>query len=205
MRSKKYLTVTVVKRLFGLSGKERKFLLMAKDRPQPETKLPKGFRLAHFIRYVDAGSNNVPELETQALLNPYYSLESYGFQLVATPLHATILLVSGPITQKMYKPLIHTFKAVPQPRYVITMGYGFPPFEESAPVSAEPDFGPLQGSYALESLWSEVVSRQALAEVMEARVAHIPYKVSTNDPPDPQAILEGLLRGAAEIRHRGKH
>ncbi len=74
------------------------------------------------IREVDAGSCNGCELEIQALNNPYYSIERFGVHFVASPRHADMLLVTGPVSRHMEAALRRTYDATPEPRLVIAAG-----------------------------------------------------------------------------------
>lgn len=74
------------------------------------------------IRMVDAGSCNACELEVHALNNPYYNLEGVGIKFVASPRHADMLLVSGPVTRNMEQALRRTYDAMPEPRLVLALG-----------------------------------------------------------------------------------
>jgi Ni,Fe-hydrogenase III small subunit len=74
------------------------------------------------IREVDAGSCNGCELEIHALDNPYYGIERFGVHFVASPRHADMLLVTGPVSRHMEEALRRTFDAVPEPRLVIAVG-----------------------------------------------------------------------------------
>src|SRR5947199_7029309 len=74
------------------------------------------------IRHVDAGSCNGCELEIQALNNPYYNLEGAGIKFVASPRHADMLLVTGPVSVNMEEALKRTYDAVPDPKIVIAVG-----------------------------------------------------------------------------------
>ena len=74
------------------------------------------------IRHVDAGSCNGCELEIQALNNPYYNLEGLGIRFVASPRHADLLLVTGPVSRHMEEALLRTFEATPEPRLVVAVG-----------------------------------------------------------------------------------
>ena len=74
------------------------------------------------IRQVDAGSCNGCELEIHALSNPYYDLERFGFRFVASPRHADVLLVTGPVTHNMAEALRRTWAATPEPKWVIASG-----------------------------------------------------------------------------------
>jgi Ni,Fe-hydrogenase III small subunit len=116
---------------------------------------------------VDAGSCNDCELEISALSNPIYDFERYGFQIVASPRHADVLMISGPFTRNMEAAALDAFRAMPGPRRVVTVGDGF-----------EKD-NLFANSYALVPLSEEIAS---------ARIAHVP-----GDPPSPQDILDVLL------------
>jgi len=74
------------------------------------------------IRHVDAGSCSGCELEIQALNNPYYNIEGIGIKFVASPRHADLLLVTGPVSVNMEEALKRTFDAVPDPKLVIAVG-----------------------------------------------------------------------------------
>ena len=74
------------------------------------------------IRQVDAGSCNGCELEIHALENPYYSIESLGIRFVASPRHADLLLVTGPVSRHMAEALRRTYDATPEPRLVVAVG-----------------------------------------------------------------------------------
>ena len=74
------------------------------------------------IRQVDAGSCNGCELEIVALNNPIYDLERFGIHFVASPRHADMLLVTGPVTRNMELALVKTYRAMPEPRLVVAVG-----------------------------------------------------------------------------------
>jgi Ni,Fe-hydrogenase III small subunit len=74
------------------------------------------------IREVDAGSCNGCELEIHALNNPYYDLERFGLRFVASPRHADVLLVTGPVTANMREALERTHAATPDPKWVVAVG-----------------------------------------------------------------------------------
>ena len=74
------------------------------------------------IRQVDAGSCNGCELEIHALNNPYYDLERFGLKFVASPRHADVLLVTGPVTHNMAEALLRTWRATPDPKWVVAAG-----------------------------------------------------------------------------------
>jgi len=74
------------------------------------------------IREVDAGSCNGCELEIHALNNVVYDLERFGLRFVASPRHADVLLVTGPVTTNMREALERTYNATPDPKWVISVG-----------------------------------------------------------------------------------
>ena len=74
------------------------------------------------IREVDAGSCNACELEIHALNNPYYNLEGRGIKFVASPRHADMLLVTGPVSRNMELALRRTYEATPAPKLVVAVG-----------------------------------------------------------------------------------
>ena len=117
------------------------------------------------IRMVDAGSCNGCELELQALGNPYYDLERFGLHFVASPRHADVLMVTGPVTHNMAEALRRTYDATPAPKWVIAVG------------DCAKDGGCFAGSYAIAGGVEAVVPVDL----------HIP-----GCPPDPTALLKGL-------------
>src|SRR5215475_4318545 len=80
------------------------------------------FEGALTIRHVDAGSCNGCELEIHACNNPYYNLEGLGIRFVASPRHADLLLVTGPVSRHMEIALKRTFEAMPDPKLVVAIG-----------------------------------------------------------------------------------
>ena len=74
------------------------------------------------IREVDAGSCNGCELEIHALSNPVYDIERFGLKFVASPRHADVLLVTGPVTWNMREALERTYAAAPEPKWVVAVG-----------------------------------------------------------------------------------
>jgi Ni,Fe-hydrogenase III small subunit len=74
------------------------------------------------IRHIDAGSCNGCELEIQALNNPIYNLEGLGIRFVASPRHADLLLVTGPVSKHMEVALRRTYEATPDPKLVVALG-----------------------------------------------------------------------------------
>lgn len=118
------------------------------------------------IREVDAGSCNGCELEIHALNNAFYDLERFGIRFVASPRHADVLLVTGPVTENMRQALERTFAATPDPKWVVAVG------------DCAVDGGLFAGSYAVVGGVSKVVPVDL----------HI-----RGCPPSPAALLGGLL------------
>jgi NADH-quinone oxidoreductase B subunit len=118
------------------------------------------------IREVDAGSCNGCELEIHALNNAYYDVERFGLRFVASPRHADVLMVTGPVTRNMREALERTYDAVPNPKWVIAIG------------DCGRDGGCFAGSYAVVGGVSKVIPVDL----------HVP-----GCPPTPTAMLKGLL------------
>jgi Ni,Fe-hydrogenase III small subunit len=81
-----------------------------------------GARGSLAVRHVDAGSCNGCEHELTALANPYYDMQQYGLNIVASPRHADVLLVTGPVTARMAVALQAAYAAMPEPRLVAALG-----------------------------------------------------------------------------------
>jgi len=118
------------------------------------------------IREVDAGSCNGCELEIHALNNAFYDLERFGLRFVASPRHADVLMVTGPVTKNMRQALERTWAATPDPKWVVAVG------------DCALDGGLFAGSYAVVGGVSQVVPVDL----------HI-----RGCPPPPMDILKGLL------------
>lgn len=118
------------------------------------------------IRQVDAGSCNGCELEIHALNNPYYNLEGAGIKFVASPRHADLLLVTGPVSRHMEIALQRTYDATPEPKLVVAVG------------DCGCDGGIFGESYA---------SCGRVADVIPVDVA-VP-----GCPPSPTRLLQGIL------------
>ncbi len=118
------------------------------------------------IREVDAGSCNGCELEIHALQNAFYDLERFGLRFVASPRHADVLFVTGPVTKNMREALERTYTATPSPKWVVAVG------------DCALDGGMFAGSYAVVGGVSAVVPVDL----------HI-----KGCPPKPIALLKGLL------------
>ena len=118
------------------------------------------------IRHVDAGSCNGCELEIHMLSNPYYNIEALGIKFVASPRHADLLLVTGPVSRNMEEALRRTYDAVPEPKLVVAVG------------ECGCSGGVFGESYA---------SRGRVANVIPVDVA-VP-----GCPPNPIALMQGIL------------
>jgi Ni,Fe-hydrogenase III small subunit len=125
------------------------------------------------IRHVDAGSCNGCELEIHALSNPIYNLEGLGIRFVASPRHADLLLVTGPVSKHMEVALRRTYEATPDPKLVVALG----------------DCGCTGGIYG-----ESYASRGRVSNVIPVDVA-VP-----GCPPSPTRILEGILAALAPSR-----
>lgn len=113
-------------RIIARSGLRTEPLPSADAARLPEQRLHADLRKllgrALCIRQVDAGSCNGCELEIHALGNAYYNLEGAGIHFVASPRHADLLLVTGPVTRNMREALLRTWQAMPPPRLVVAVG-----------------------------------------------------------------------------------
>src|SRR5579864_7310892 len=118
------------------------------------------------IRHVDAGSCNGCELEIHALNNAFYDLERLGLRFVASPRHADVLTVTGPVTRNMREALLRTYNATPDPKWVVAIG------------TCAVDGGPFAKSYAVIGGVKDVVPVDL----------HI-----RGCPPTPSEILKGLV------------
>ena len=125
------------------------------------------------IRQVDAGSCNGCELEIHALNNPYYNIEGLGIRFVASPRHADMLLVTGPVSRNMAQALRRTYDATPEPRLVVAVG------------ECGCNGGVFGESYA---------SCGAVANVIPVDL------VIAGCPPPPRAILAGILAAVRRAR-----
>jgi len=118
------------------------------------------------IREVDAGSCNGCEIEITGLTSPVYDSERFGVHFVASPRHADMLLVTGPVTRNMEVPLLKTYDATPAPKLVVAVG------------DCSKTCGVFKGSYAVAGSVDQI----------------IPVDVVVHGcPPEPAAILRGIL------------
>lgn len=95
----------------------------APDRPEaPSSERTRALRGSVQVRHVDAGSCNGCEVEIASAFGPVYDAERYGARQVASPRHADVLLVTGPVTRNMETALRRTYEAVPEPKLVVAVG-----------------------------------------------------------------------------------
>lgn len=131
------------------------------------------FGRAVSIRQVDAGSCNGCELEIGALSGPVYDLERFGLHLVASPRHADLLLVTGPVTRNMEVPLRKTWEATPDPKLVVGVG------------DCADTCGVFAGSYAVAGRVQDIVPVDVIVR---------------GCPPTPTDILQGVLTALGRVR-----
>lgn len=132
-----------------------------------ETKIAKLFRGSLAIRQVDAGSDNACEQELVALSNAFYDVERFGIHFVASPRHADVLMVTGPVTRNMAEAVRRAYDATPDPKIVIAVG------DDAI------DGGIFKGSYAIAGGVNDVIP--------------VDYNIP-GDPPTPTVILTHLLK-----------
>ena len=125
------------------------------------------------IRHVDAGSCNGCELELHALNNPYYNLEGFGIRFAASPRHADMLLVTGPVSRNMERALSIAYEAMPDPKLVVAVG----------------DCGRDGGIYGESYATCGGVSKVIPVDV-----------VVPGCPPPPAAVLQGILTAIRQAR-----
>ncbi|MDO8581704.1 MAG: NADH-quinone oxidoreductase subunit NuoB [bacterium] len=131
-----------------------------------QKKVKKLFRGSLAIRQVDAGSDNACEQELVALSNAFYDVDRFGIHFVASPRHADMLLVTGPVTRNMAEALTRAYDATPEPKIVVAVG------DDAI------DGGMFKGSYAVVGGVRDVIP--------------VHYEIP-GDPPTPLAILSSLL------------
>ncbi len=132
-----------------------------------EAQVKKLFGGSLAIREVAAGSSNAEEQELTALGNVYYDVERFGIHFVASPRHADMLFVTGPVSRNMAEGLRRTYEAMPTPRYVVAVGDG------------AIDGGIYRDSYAIHNSVEEVIP--------------VDWKIP-GDPPSPRVVLQSLLK-----------
>jgi len=127
------------------------------------------------IREVDAGSCNGCELEISGLTGPVYDAERFGIHFVASPRHADLLLVTGPVTRNMEVPLRKTYEATPHPKLVVAIG------------DCARTCGVFHGSYAIVGSVDQVVPVDVFVD---------------GCPPEPADILRGILAALDRLPRR---
>ena len=127
------------------------------------------------IRQIDAGSCNGCELEIHALNNAFYDLERFGLHFVASPRHADVLMVTGPVTKNMHEALLRTYNATPDPKWVVAVG------------ACAADGGMFAGSYAVVGGVKDVIPVDL----------HI-----RGCPPTPFELLKGLVSLLSRVSNR---
>lgn len=142
---------------------DREFVLMGQ---QLEEKIKTLFRGSLAIRQVDAGSDNAALQELTALGNSYYDIERFGVHFVASPKHADMLFVTGPVSRNMAEPLRRAYECTPDPKIVVAIG------DDAI------DGGIYRGSYAVYDGVDKVIP--------------VHYTIP-GDPPSPKAVMLGLL------------
>lgn len=125
------------------------------------------FRGSLAIRHVDAGSCNACELEIHALNNPFYDIERFGIHFVASPRHADLLLVTGPVSKHMEAALIATYNATPDPKLVLAIG------------DCSASCGEFKCSYACVGAVAKVIPVDGIIH---------------GCPPSPSDLLQGILK-----------
>ncbi len=132
-----------------------------------EAQVKKLFGGSLAIREVAAGSSNAEEQELTALGNVYYDVERFGIHFVASPRHADMLMVTGPVSRNMAEGLRRTYEAMPTPRLVVAVGDG------------AIDGGIYRDSYAIHNSVEDIIP--------------VDWKIP-GDPPSPRVVLASLLQ-----------
>ena len=127
------------------------------------------------IREVAAGSSNAEEQELTALTNAYYDVERFGVHFVASPRHADMLFVTGPVSRNMADGVRHSYEAMPTPKWVVAVGDG------------AIDGGIYRDSYAVYNRVEDLIP--------------VDFKIP-GDPPSPMAVLKALLEILDQIDSR---
>jgi Ni,Fe-hydrogenase III small subunit len=142
---------------------------------QLEDRIKALFGRALAIREVDAGSCNGCEIEIAGLAGPVYDMERFGMHFVASPRHADMLLVTGPVTRNMETPLRKTYEATPDPKFVVAVG------------DCAATCGVFRGSYAVVGPVDRI----------------IPVDVTiAGCPPEPIDLLRGILHALDRLAVR---
>ena len=142
-----------------------------------DSKIKKLFKGSLAIRVVTAGGTNAEEQELVALSSPYYDVDRFGIHFVASPRHADMLMVTGPVSRNMYDGLVHSYEAMATPKIVVAVG------DDAI------NGGIFKGSYA----------------VLDGARGAIPvdYEIP-GDPPSPTQILTALSQILSDIEAKKK-
>ncbi|OGH89107.1 MAG: hypothetical protein A2537_00350 [Candidatus Magasanikbacteria bacterium RIFOXYD2_FULL_36_9] len=143
-----------------------------------ENKIKKLFNGSLAIRVVTAGSTNACEQELIALGNSYYDVDRFGVHFVASPRHADMLIVTGPVSRNMVQGLVHTYEAMPEPKIVVAVG------DDAI------DGGIFKGSYAVSDGANNVIP--------------VNYQIP-GDPPSPMVILKSLLSVLTDMDNKSQN
>ncbi len=141
-----------------------------------QQKVKKLFRGSLAILLVNTGSSNAEEHELAALTNPYYDIARFGIHFVASPRHADLLMVTGPVTRNMKYALEEVYQATPDPKIVVAFG------------DAAIDGGIYKGSYAVVDGVDKVIP--------------VHFQIPGN-PPSPRETIAALLRMLEIIEQKG--
>ncbi|GMT47183.1 MAG: hydrogenase [bacterium] len=163
-----------------LSGRKRGVAidLTEYEAPVLNRKIDSVFGRSLRIRQVDAGSCNACEWECTALTNPVYDIQRFGIDFVASPRHADMLLVTGPVSRQMELALKKTFDAIPEPRIVVACG------------DCAVDGGVYKGSYAV---------RNGAADIIPVDL------IIPGCPSEPAEIASALVRLMESIRQKKRY
>lgn len=140
-----------------------------------DAKAKRMFGRALAIREVDAGSCNGCEIEITGITGPVYDSERFGIHFVASPRHADMLLVTGPVTRNMEIPLRKTYEATPDPKLVVAVG------------DCAQNCGVFAGSYAVAGSVDQIIPVNVFV---------------TGCPPEPADILRGILTALERMPKR---
>jgi len=128
------------------------------------------------IREMDSGSDNSAEIEINNLSTPHYDIERFGISFVASPRHADVIMITGPVTRNLKTAVLKTFEAMPRPGWVIAVG------DDAC------DGGIFSQSYAVLGGADKVLP--------------VDFKIPGN-PPTPLEIMRGLVTFTAAIKKQG--
>lgn len=131
-----------------------------------EERIAQMFNGSLSIRVVSAGSSNAEEQELVALSNGYYDIERFGIRFVASPRHADMLMVTGPVSRNMAEAVRRTYEAMPTPKIVVALGDG------------AIDGGVFRDSYAIHNSLSEIIP--------------VDFEIP-GDPPSPRDVISALF------------